>query len=137
MQKLGGAATRSAIAMQPPSAAIEQRQREVIGAHRGDLRVWVDEAARQLIMCIHARLGNSRQLGFPPSAAYRPCGCRRSVAAALPCLRGNDKRPRRPVRDVLASDYLLYSAVVRRMRRALCPPDGQRCDLRSLRQRAA
>ena len=41
------------------------------------------------------------------------------------------------MRPVLERHYVFRAAVVRRLRRAVCPPDGRGCDVRGLRQRAA
>jgi hypothetical protein len=47
MHELDTAVTCRTIAVPPPSAAIEQHQREIVGSgHRGKLLVWVDESAR-------------------------------------------------------------------------------------------
>jgi hypothetical protein len=126
MQKLNAAAACRTIAVPPPGAAIEQHQWEVVGSgHRGEnLRVWVDESARYLMMCIDARLGNSCQLGFQPFAADRQSRRRRSVAAALSRMRRNDWRARCSVRPVLGKHYVFCTAVVRRLRRAVCLSDG-------------
>jgi hypothetical protein len=68
------------------------------------------------MMCIDARLGNSRQLGFQPSAADRQSRRRRGFTAALSCVRRNDRRARCSVRPVLERDYVFRAAVVRRLR---------------------
>ena len=89
MQELDAAAACRTIAVPPPGAPIEQHQWEVVGSshRRRNLRVWVDESARYLMMCIDERIGNSCQLGFQPFAADRQSRRRRGVAAALPCVR--------------------------------------------------
>ena len=89
MQELDAAVACCTIAVSPPGAAIEQHQWVVVGSshRRRNLRVWVDESARYLMMCIDERIGNSCQLGFQPFAADRQSRRRRGVAAALPCVR--------------------------------------------------
>jgi hypothetical protein len=89
MQELDAAPACRAVAVLPPSPAVEQHQWEVVGlGHRGEnLRVWVDESTRDLMMCIDGRIGNSCQLGFQPFAADRQSRRRLGIAAALPWVR--------------------------------------------------
>ena len=68
------------------------------------------------MMCIDARIGNSCQLGLQPFAADRQSRRRRGFAAALSCVRRNDRRARCSVRPVLERDYVFRAAVVRRLR---------------------
>lgn len=89
------------------------------------------------MMCIDARIGNSRRLGLQPFAADRQSRRRRGFAAALPCVRRNDRRARRSVRPVLDRDYVFRAAVVHRLRCPVRAPDGRGRDVRRLRQRAA
>jgi hypothetical protein len=52
-----------------------------------NLRVWVDESTRDLMMCFDASVGKLCRLGFQPFAADWQSRRRRGVAAALPRVR--------------------------------------------------